>query len=139
MHESEQFWDKISDRYEKRIIKNRDAYNKTLENTRKHLNIDDVVLECGCGTGTTAIEFADSVKEISAFDISSKMIAIAERKAEAAKVENVHFTQSTILDERLKKESFDAVLAFNLLRREYCFLILRDALLWRRRHRRGSL
>jgi ubiquinone/menaquinone biosynthesis C-methylase UbiE len=115
MHKSEKFWDNESSRYEKRAIKNTDAYKKTLDNTKKHLNANDVVLECGCGTGTMAIELAGSVTEISALDISSKMIAIAEQKAVAAKISNVHFSHSTIFDERFQKRSFNVVLAFNVL------------------------
>ena len=115
MHKSEKFWDKIADNYEKKAIKNKKAYNDTLENTKKHLNIDDIVLEFGCGTGTMALEFADSVKKIYATDISSKMIEIANKKAEDRKIENVKFAQSTIFDEKLKTESFNVVLAFNVL------------------------
>ena len=115
MYKSEKFWDKIANSYEKKAIKNKKAYNETLENTKKHLNINDIVLECGCGTGTITLEFADRVKEIYATDISSKMIEIAKRKAEERKIENVKFAQSSIFDERLKKESFNVILAFNVL------------------------
>jgi ubiquinone/menaquinone biosynthesis C-methylase UbiE len=115
MHKSEKFWDKRSKSYEKRAIKNKLAYNITLETTKKYLNMSDIVLECGCGTGTIAIEFADSVKKITATDISMKMIEIAKRKAEERKIENIEFVQSTIFDERLKKESFNVIYAFNVL------------------------
>ena len=55
------------------------------------------------------------MKEIHAIDISPKMIEIAKQKAVASKVKNIHFVQTDIFDERYKKESFDVILAFNML------------------------
>jgi len=55
------------------------------------------------------------VKEIHAIDISYKMIEIAEEKAAISKIENVNFMQTDISDKRFKKESFDVILAFNML------------------------
>lgn len=115
MSRAEKFWDKTANSYEKQAIKNKKAYNETLENTKKHLNINDIVFEFGCGTGTIALELADRVQEIYATDISSKMIEIAKRKAEESKIKNVKFARSTIFDETIKKESFDVILAFNVL------------------------
>lgn len=43
------------------------------------------------------------------------MIEAAKRKAAERKIENIDFAQSTIFDERLKRESFDVILAFNIL------------------------
>lgn len=43
------------------------------------------------------------------------MIEIAKIKLKQDKNQNVHFTQTNIFDERLKKESFDVILAFNIL------------------------
>lgn len=75
----------------------------------------NIVLDYGCGTGTTSGEIANRVKEIHSIDISSKMIQIAKRKAVASKVENINFFQTDIFDKRYKKESFDVILAFNML------------------------
>ena len=43
------------------------------------------------------------------------MIEAAKRKASERKSENVDFAQLTIFDESLEKESFDVILAFNVL------------------------
>jgi len=43
------------------------------------------------------------------------MLDIARRKAVEGKFENVDFKEATIFDERLKKESFDVIMAFNIL------------------------
>jgi 2-polyprenyl-3-methyl-5-hydroxy-6-metoxy-1,4-benzoquinol methylase len=88
---------------------------KVIEKTKKYLKISDVVLDYGCATGTKATKLAGKVKKIYAIDISSKMIEAAKRKAVERKIENVDFAQATIFDERYKRESFDVILAFNIL------------------------
>ena len=62
-----------------------------------------------------AIEIANTVKKIYGIDISPKMIDAARRKAVEHKIENIEFTKSTIFDERFKGESFDVILALNIL------------------------
>ncbi len=115
MSQSEEFWDKASKNYDKTEDRFEHIHRKTSENTKKYLNATDIVLDYGCGTGTKSCEFANQVKEIHAIDISSKMIEIAKNKGVANKVENVNFLKTTIFDEKYKKESFDVVLAFNML------------------------
>jgi 2-polyprenyl-3-methyl-5-hydroxy-6-metoxy-1,4-benzoquinol methylase len=47
--------------------------------------------------------------------ISSKMIDAAKRKAAERRIENINYVQSTRFDERYTKESFNLILAFNIL------------------------
>jgi 2-polyprenyl-3-methyl-5-hydroxy-6-metoxy-1,4-benzoquinol methylase len=115
MNKSEKFWDKALNKFDKRSDKLDQTEIKTLENTKKNLNVSDVVLDYGCATGTMAFEIADNVKKIHGIDISSKMIDAAERKAAERKIENINFAQSTLFDERYKRESFNVILAFNIL------------------------
>ncbi len=115
MNKSEKFWDNASENYDKTEARFEYIHSKTRENTKKYLKDSDIVLDYGCGTGTTSCEIANQVKEIHAIDISSKMIEIAKKKAVTSKVENVNFVQTDIFDERYKKESFDVILALNML------------------------
>ena len=115
MTKPEKFWDRSASGYDASEPSSDPAHIKTVENTKKYLNVGDVVLDYGCATGTVAIEIADHVKEVHGIDISSKMIEAAKRKASEHKSANIDFAQSTIFDERLKKESFDVILAFNIL------------------------
>ncbi|MFT5225853.1 MAG: ubiquinone biosynthesis O-methyltransferase [Polaribacter sp.] len=115
MNKSEEFWDKASKNYDKTEERFEYIHSKSRENTKKYLKGSNIVLDYGCGTGTTSCQFADHVKEIHAIDISSKMIEIAKEKAVVSKVENVNFVQADIFDKRYKEESFDAILAFNML------------------------
>ena len=115
MNKSKEFWDRASKNYDKTEERFEYIHSKSRENTKKYLNGSNIVLDYGCGTGTTSCEIANRVKEIHAIDISSKMIEIAKRKAVASKVENINFSQTDIFDKRYKKESFDVILAFNML------------------------
>jgi ubiquinone biosynthesis O-methyltransferase len=115
MNKSKEFWDRASKNYDKTEERFEYIHSKSRENTKKYLNGSNIVLDYGCGTGTTSCEIANLVKEIHAIDISSKMIEIAKRKAVASKVENINFSQTDIFDKRYKKESFDVILAFNML------------------------
>ena len=115
MTKPEKFWDRSASGYDASEPSSDPTHIKTVENTKKYLNVGDVVLDYGCATGTVAIEIADNVKEVHGIDISSKMIEAAKRKVSERKSAKIDFAQSTIFDERLKKESFDVILAFNIL------------------------
>tara|TARA_R110000868_G_scaffold165328_6_gene398757 strand:- start:337337 stop:337978 length:642 start_codon:yes stop_codon:yes gene_type:complete len=121
MDRNKKFWDKIAKRYAKNPVRNMQAYQATLDHTRKYLTRDDKVLEVGCGTGTTALLLAPDVRHITATDLSTVMIDIAQAKLapvageNANTVENVHFKTGTLSDQSLDGETYDAVLAFNFL------------------------
>lgn len=115
MVNSEKIWDFLANSYDEGEKNFEPVHIKTTEKTKKYLNQDDIVLDYGCGTGTKALELADNVKEVHGIDISSKMIEIAKIKADEHKTPNINFTQATIFDDRLKKGSFDVILAFNIL------------------------
>ena len=109
------FWDRIADKYARQPVKNQTAYEQTLEATRAYLNPTDHVLELGCGTGSTALTLAKNVKRVTASDISPRMIDIAERKRREAGLDNVEFLPAAVGEQTLNWQTYDAVLAFNLL------------------------
>lgn len=115
MDQSVKFWDKIAERYSKQPIADEAAYQKKLQVTREYFRPDMEVLEFGCGTGSTAIAHAPHVKHIQAIDISSKMIDIAQGKADAENIKNITFTRSTIADFSAPDGSLDAVLGLSIL------------------------
>ncbi|MBK6981553.1 MAG: class I SAM-dependent methyltransferase [Betaproteobacteria bacterium] len=115
MDRSAKFWDSIAERYSKRPIADEAAYQKKLQVTREYFRQDMEVLELGCGTGSTAIAHAPYVKHILAIDISSKMIAIAQGKADAKNIFNITFCHSAIDEFSVPDRSLDAVLGLNVL------------------------
>jgi ubiquinone/menaquinone biosynthesis C-methylase UbiE len=72
-------------------------------------------LDFACGTGITTVKLANNVKQISAIDISSDMIDIAKKKTETHNISNISFTICNIMNDSIKDNSFDVVLAFNIL------------------------
>ena len=115
MNKSEEFWDKASKNYDKTEERFEYIHKKARGNTKKYLKESQIVLDYGCGTGTASCEFASLVKEINGIDISSEMIRIAKEKSAASEVDNVNFEKADIFDNRYQNESFDVILAFNML------------------------
>lgn len=109
------FWDRAAAKYALSPIKDQDAYEHTLAETRKHLSLNDRALEIGCGTGSTAVLLAPGVATLTASDISGEMIKIAKEKAAAQNVTNLDFVQAVPTDAKLAKQPYDVVLGFNIL------------------------
>ena len=115
MSKIEEFWDSASKNYDKTEERFEYIHKKSRENTKRFLKDSDTVLDYGCGTGTASCQFSNQVKEIHAIDISSKMIEISKEKAAVSKIDNVRFEQSDIFDIKSSSESYDVILAFNML------------------------
>jgi 2-polyprenyl-3-methyl-5-hydroxy-6-metoxy-1,4-benzoquinol methylase len=115
LKDSGKFWDRFAKYSARQEEKIQLTDNRDYVSALKHLNVDDVVLEYGCGTGLLSNAIADGVKEIQAIDISAKMIEVAKSKARERRVENVTYTQTGIFDQRFRTESFNVILAFNVL------------------------
>lgn len=109
------FWDRIAKGYDKQNITLDATESKTVEMTKKYLAPSDVVLDYGCGPGALTSALAADVKEIHGLDISPKMIEIASRMAAESRITNLQYAEGTIFDERYEKDSFNAILAFNIL------------------------
>lgn len=115
MTKAEAFWDNSAAKFDQTEERFASIHRRSRERAREHLNKTDLVLDYGCGTGTTACELSPDVKNIEAIDTSSKMIALAKAKAGAANLENISFAQGDIIHGDYAIESFDAILAFNML------------------------
>ena len=115
MNQATKFWDNIAERYSKQPIADEASYQKKLQVTREYFRPEMEVLEFGCGTGSTAIVHAPYVKHIRAIDISSKMIEIAQGKADAENIDNITFEQSTIEEISVVENTLDAVLGLSIL------------------------
>jgi 2-polyprenyl-3-methyl-5-hydroxy-6-metoxy-1,4-benzoquinol methylase len=115
MSKPEKFWDQSADNYDKTEERFEYIHNRSRVLAKEYLKDSDVVLDYGCGTGTTACDIAGNVKDVQGIDISARMIEIATSKATKAKIANVAFTQGDIFDDQLEEGSFDVILAFNML------------------------
>jgi ubiquinone/menaquinone biosynthesis C-methylase UbiE len=113
--EDARFWDRAARKYATDPIKDMRGYERTLDRVGHLLGSSDIVLEVGCGTGTTSLRLAPSVSRVIATDVSSEMIAIAREKATAQACQNVEFSVATVAGAPGLDGAYDAVLAFNLL------------------------
>lgn len=109
------FWDWIARRYSRKPVPDWAVYQTKLKTTNMYLKQDDLVLEVGCGTGTTALYHAPHVARIDATDISPKMIGIAEAKANEQGIKNVSFSVSSIDALSASPGHYDVVLAHSVL------------------------
>lgn len=112
--EAPNFWDRIAPKYAQKPVADQAAYAQKLKRLSSLLRRTDHVLEIGCGTGSTALQLADSVASITGTDISRGMINIAQAKLGPGAPINVTFQQADALAER-EDQTFDAICAFSLL------------------------
>ncbi len=109
------FWDQAAAKYAAKPVADVAAYEATLARVSSYLAPEHHVLEIGCGTGTTALTLARHVAELTATDVSPKMLEIARQKARDANITNVTFRVGTLDDASLTPGSYDVVMAFNLV------------------------
>lgn len=116
MKNSVEFWDGMSENYDNQIsTKYVKTYKKTVEMTQKYLKKSDNVLDFGCGTGITTVKLSENVARIHAIDSSDKMINIARKKVFDQGLSNVDFKTIALDDVELNENSYDVILAFNVL------------------------
>jgi 2-polyprenyl-3-methyl-5-hydroxy-6-metoxy-1,4-benzoquinol methylase len=115
MDKTQKFWDRQARTYDYSERQFAPVFAKVLAKTKKHLGLNDVVLDFGCATGTKTMELAPATKHIHGLDISSEMIAKALEKKNNTNGANISFSQGTIATANFEKASFDKVIAYGIL------------------------
>ena len=115
MNTNAEFWDKISIKYSKKSVPSQDIYKEKLVRTQKLFNQESVVMEFGCGTGTTSLIHSSYVKNIVAYDYSRGMINIANQKKREQNVNNVSFEVRSVEDIPFQTEAYDVIMAHSVL------------------------
>lgn len=122
MNPWQQFFDRFADQYEEQVFtKNTEAEVRFLI---EQLALSDgaSILDIGCGTGRHSVALAQQGYRMTGVDISSAMLALADRRAQAAgvEIEWVH----TNAAEFAREQAFDAVIC--LCEGAMCLLTDRD-------------
>ena len=108
------FWDRVAWVYDVFAnVVNRKANQKLCAVVEGLIFPTDEVLECACGTGLLSGVIARKCKSLIATDFSVPMLKKAEQKYK--KLPNLTFRQSDILQLDFPDESFDAVVAANVI------------------------
>ena len=107
-------WDRVAPLYDLAVnTLNRRVYDGTGEAVARMIRPDDRVLECACGTGAISVAIAPVCARLVATDYSEGMLKQARKKL--AKHLNVTVEQADITDLRYADDSFDAVVAGNVI------------------------
>ena len=108
------FWNKISPVYDLfENVYNRKVYKGTGIKVAEFIDKNDGVLECACGTGAITEEIAKKCRQVLATDFAEGMLKRASKKCR--KYGNVSFRQEDITDIKCEDESFDKVVAGNVI------------------------
>ena len=108
------FWDRVAGVYDLFVnVYNRKAHHELCHMIKELIEPEDEVLECACGTGMLTVGIAERCKLLVASDFSSEMISKARKKC--TEFSNITFEQADILDLPYPDESFDKVIAANVI------------------------
>lgn len=91
------------------------SYSELIELVKKEINKDDLVLETAAGTGLITMEIAPLCSKVVSCDISPSMIEVSSAKLAEKGITNIDFQVQDICNLDFKKESFDVVLAANVM------------------------
>ena len=107
-------WDRVAPLYDVVVnTANRAVYAATGTAVARLIHPGDTVLECACGTGAIAAAIAPTCASVVATDYSEGMLKQARKKL--ARFPHVVVEQADITDLHYADDSFDAVVAGNVI------------------------
>ena len=106
---------KLAKSYDNQSIAYENAYKLSIQKIKKIVKPHQEILEIACGTGIITFGIADSVKKITAIDLSPNMINIAKEKAHTLNKTNIDFKVADGYNLPYEDEQFDVILLFNVL------------------------
>lgn len=110
------FWNSFAKKYDGFINKNllktyKIVFNNLLLDTKEAGNL----LELATGTGIISFKLYNQISNITAIDIAPEMIKIAKEKCIQKSITNIDFRVGDICNLELQNESFDIIIASNVL------------------------
>ncbi len=109
------FWDKIAGFYDIAQSFSGSVYRNLVTTTGKLVPKGAVVLDVAAGTGQLTFAAAKNAERVLYTDLSMKMLEVAQRKAKKNAVKNVEFAVRDIFDLKDADETYDIVIAGNVL------------------------
>lgn len=109
------FWDNIAGFYDLAESVNGKVYSQMLSITARLVPKGTRVLDCAAGTGALSFAAAKKAKSVLCTDLSENMLKKARIKSKAKNVKNVSFDIRNIFDLKDDNETYDIVIAGNVL------------------------
>lgn len=109
------FWDKIAPLYDLFEAANGSVYRKMLGYSVSLVRDGDRVLECAAGTGEISIAVSGKASHILCTDMSESMLDVAKEKCRKKGISNIEFAERDIFSLPDADETFDVVIAANVL------------------------
>lgn len=109
------FWDSIAGLYDLAESLNKSVYHEMTALTARLVPRGARVLDCAAGTGELSLAAAKRAEIVVCTDLSQKMLNNAKRKADSSGVDNIEFDKRNIFDLQDKDNTYDVVIAGNVL------------------------
>lgn len=109
------FWDKFARYYDVAEKLNGEVYRRMRDITVKLTPFHSKVLECAAGTGELSLAAATKAESVLCTDNSVKMLETARQKSEKRGVTNMEFARANIFHLDAADETYDVVIAGNIL------------------------
>mgnify|MGYP000012415193 CR=1 FL=1 len=111
------FWDRVSGLYDLAERTNRTALTGMIAAIQRRVRPGSKILECAAGTGEISLALAahSSPHDVLCTDLSSSMLRRAEQKARKRRLNRIRFALRDLFQLDDRDESFDVVIAANVL------------------------
>ncbi|MCL2633610.1 MAG: class I SAM-dependent methyltransferase [Oscillospiraceae bacterium] len=109
------FWDFCAPFYDFAEKSNGVAYKAMLKTVKGIVPTNSTVLEIAGGTGSISLAVADKAESVLCTDLSERMLITARKKARKRAVSNVDFDNLNIFNISKPNNSFDVVIAAQVL------------------------
>ena len=108
------FWDYIANFYDFfENLYNSKVNQELCKKVAERMSSNDNVLECACGTGMISIHIATKCRSLIATDFSQGMLVKSRKRCK--KIKNIRVEKANILQLEYPNESFDKVVAANVI------------------------
>ena len=109
------FWDNIAAVYDIAEAVNGKVYREMTELVARLVPKGAKILDCAAGTGALSLAAARKAESVMCTDMSENMLFRARKKAKRARADNIRFEKRNILDLCDADDTYDAVIAGNVL------------------------
>lgn len=109
------FWDKTAGVYDIAELMNGKVWREMTELTERLVPKGARVLDCAAGTGNLSLAAAKKAESVLCTDLSRNMQRTAKGKVKAMGIKNISFDRRNIFHLDEEDESYDAVIAGNVL------------------------